>query len=144
MPDTHHTARQGSATETPTRDLAQWVAEVPSTDFTDRPRRWAKHAILDWFGVTLAGATDPLVGILAGDALDAGEGGNARLVGRKEKVTPTIAAMINGAASHALDYDDVNKRLHGHPTVPVVPAILALAEQKGLAGRAVVDAFIVA
>ena len=143
MPDTHQAAHQGGATETPTRDLAQWIAGVPSADFTDRPRRWAKHAILDWFGVTLAGATDPLVGILAADALDAGEGGTARLVGRTEKVTPTIAAMINGAASHALDYDDVNKRLHGHPTVPVVPAILALAEHKGLAGRAVVDAFII-
>ncbi|MEQ8504526.1 MAG: MmgE/PrpD family protein [Rhodospirillales bacterium] len=143
MPDTHQNAQAGSKTETPTQDLADWIADVPSADFTDRPRRWAKHAILDWFGVTMAGATDPLVGILAAEAIDAGEGGNAKLVGRKETVTPNSAAMINGAASHALDYDDVNKRLHGHPTVPVVPAILALAEQKGLSGRDVVDAFIV-
>jgi 2-methylcitrate dehydratase PrpD len=133
----------GAQTQTPTQDLATWIAEVSSAEFTDRPRRWAKHAILDWFGVTLAGATDPLVGILADDAMEAGEGGNARLVGRSETVTPSFAAMINGAASHALDYDDVNKRLHGHPTVPVVPAILALAEQKGLKGRDVVDAFII-
>ena len=143
MPDTHQTAQQGAETKTPTRDLATWIAGVSSDEFTDRPRRWAKHAILDWFGVTLAGATDPLVGILAEDALDAGEAGKARLVGRKEQVTPAFAAMINGAASHALDYDDVNKRLHGHPTVPVVPAVLALAEQKGLSGRDVVDAFII-
>lgn len=143
MPDTHQTAPQGGTTETPTRDLAQWISGVSSKEFGDRPRRWAKHAILDWFGVTLAGATDPLVGILAADALDAGEAGEARLVGRAEKVTPSFAAMINGAASHALDYDDVNKRLHGHPTVPVVPAVLALAEQKGHAGHDVVDAFII-
>jgi len=143
MPDTHQTAPRGAETEPPTRDLAAWIAGVASGEFADRPRRWARHAILDWFGVTLAGATDPLVGILAADAVDAGEGGSARLVGRKETVTPAFAAMINGAASHALDYDDVNKRLHGHPTVPVVPAVLALAEQRGLAGRDVVDAFII-
>ncbi len=142
MPDTQQSAA-GAATATPTRDLAAWIASVKSSEMGDRPRRWAKHAILDWFGVTLAGATDPLVGILADDALDSGEAGASRLVGRSEKVSPSFAAMINGAASHALDYDDVNKRLHGHPTVPVVPAILALAEQKGLSGKDVVEAFIV-
>ena len=142
MPDTQQSAA-GAATATPTRDLAAWIASVKSSEMGDRPRRWAKHAILDWFGVTLAGATDPLVGILAEDALDSGEAGASRLVGRSEKVSPSFAAMINGAASHALDYDDVNKRLHGHPTVPVVPAVLALAEQKGLSGKDVVEAFIV-
>ena len=143
MPDTHQNAQGGVHSETPTQELADWIAGVSSAEFTERPRRWARHAILDWFGVTLAGATDPLVGILADDATEAGEQGSARLVGRSETVTPAFAAMINGAASHALDYDDVNKRLHGHPTVPVVPAILALAEQKGLSGREVVDAFII-
>ena len=142
MPDTHQTAERGQ-TETPTRDLAEWIAGASSADFTDRPRRWAKHAILDWFGVTLAGAQDELVDILVADAKDGGEEGAARLVGRSEKLTPAFAALVNGSASHTLDYDDVNKRLHGHPTVPVVPAVLALAEQKGLSGRDVIDAFIV-
>ncbi|MEK9672717.1 MAG: MmgE/PrpD family protein [Rhodospirillaceae bacterium] len=142
MPDSHDTAQQ-AATATPTHDLARWISGAKPADFTPRARRWARHAILDWFGVTIAGADDPLVGILADDALAAGEAGAAPLVGRTEKVTPTMAAMINGAASHALDYDDVNKRLHGHPTVPVVPAIMALAQQTGSSGRDVVDAFIV-
>ena len=44
---------------------------------------------------------------------------------------PSAATLINGAASHALDYDDVNFAMGGHPTVTVVPALLALGEQTG-------------
>ena len=128
---------------TPTANLGAWIADVRSDEFTGRARRWAKHAILDWLGVTLAGAHDPLIDILVSDAISEGETGASRLIGREEMVTPSFATMINGAASHALDYDDVNKRLHGHPTVPVVPVLLALAQQKPTSGLALLDAFII-
>ncbi|MBT5299137.1 MAG: MmgE/PrpD family protein [Rhodospirillaceae bacterium] len=126
-----------------TGEIALWIAEFDGNEMGDRPIRWARHAILDWLGVTLAGAHEPLVDILTADAVSEGESGTARLVGRHQRLTPSFAAMINGAASHALDYDDVNKRLHGHPTAPVVPAILALAEQHEFSGRAVLEAFVV-
>ena len=45
------------------------------------------------------------------------------------------AALINGSAGHALDYDDVHLLMPGHPTVPVVPALLALAEHRGRDGK---------
>ena len=142
MPDDHAQPDAIDARQ-PTRELGAWIASVDSGEIGERPRRWAKHAFLDWIGVTLGGCADPLVGILVSDAIAEGETGTARLVGRGERTTPSFAAMINGAASHALDYDDVNKRLHGHPTVPVVPALLAIAEQGRQSGRAVLDAFIV-
>lgn len=141
MPDS--TAQTAENLAAPTREIGRWIAEFDSATLGERPLRWAKHALLDWLGVTLGGAHDPLVDILVADAIDAGEAGTARLVGRHARTTPTFAALINGAASHALDYDDVNKRLHGHPTVPVVPALLAVAEQNRLSGRAVLEAFVV-
>jgi len=142
MPDSDSNLTAQALTESPTRDMARWIAEFDAAALGERPLRWAMHAILDWLGVTLAGARDPLVDVLVADAIAEGEAGTARLVGRGARTTPTFATMINGAASHALDYDDVNKRLHGHPTVPVVPALLALAEQRKFSGRAVLDAFI--
>ena len=143
MPEDHKSAADHEGAENPTQAIAAWTAGVDSGEFGERPVRWAKHALLDWLGVTLAGTRDPLVDILVSDAIAEGETGSARLIGREECVTPSFAAMINGAASHALDFDDVNKRLHGHPTVPVVPALLAVAEQKTISGRAFIDAFIV-
>jgi 2-methylcitrate dehydratase PrpD len=143
MPEDHKSTTNHEGGDNPTQAIAAWIAGVGSDEFGERPRRWAKHALLDWLGVTLAGSRDPLVDILVSDAIAEGETGRARLIGREECVTPSFAAMINGAASHALDFDDVNKRLHGHPTVPVVPALLCVAEQKTMSGRAVLDAFII-
>ncbi|MEE3100728.1 MAG: MmgE/PrpD family protein, partial [Pseudomonadota bacterium] len=49
---------------------------------------------------------------------------------------------INGAMSHALDFDDVHRRMHGHPTVAIAPAVLALAEATGASGDRVLAAFV--
>ena len=128
---------------TPTKDLAEWVAGQTSADIGVNAITWAKHALLDWFGVTLGGSKDPLVQILIDDALEEGEGGESRLVGRSERVISARAALINGAASHALDFDDVNQKMTGHPTVTVAPAVLAVAEQRNLNGREVIEGFVI-
>lgn len=134
----HNDAGHGALTE----ELSSWIARVRPEEITPTAETWGKHAILDWFGVTVAGASEPLVDILMDEY--AGEGsGSCTIVARGAKVTPSHAALINGSASHALDYDDVNRRLHGHPTVTVAPVVLALGEQLGLSGKAVLDAFIV-
>ena len=52
------------------------------------------------------------------------------------------AALVNGATGHALDYDDVNMTMVGHPTAAVAPAILALAEKNNLGGKAFLTALI--
>ena len=57
-------------------------------------------------------------------------------------LTASQAALVNGAASHALDYDDVNERMNGHPTVPVVPALMALADEIDLTGMDFITAFV--
>src|SRR5688572_31408544 len=102
----------------------------------------AKHCLLDWLGVTLAGSNEPLAVMLREDALADGGHPQATLLGGGERVTASQAALVNGAAGHALDYDDVHLAMSGHPSVPVWPALLALAEQRGAAGRDVLAAFV--
>jgi 2-methylcitrate dehydratase PrpD len=102
----------------------------------------AKCCLIDWLGVTLAGATEPLSEILQEQSKDEGAREQATVIGGGFKSSLTQAALLNGSASHALDYDDVNLTMPGHPTVPVVPAILALAERDGIDGKAFIAAFI--
>jgi 2-methylcitrate dehydratase PrpD len=85
--------------------------------------------VLDWFGCAIAGAREPLSEILVGEMGAAGERGEATLAGRCERTSVLNAALINGAMSHALDFDDTHTLMSGHPSVPVVPAVLALAER---------------
>lgn len=100
-----------------------------------------KHCLLDWCGVALAGTHDPLVTILRAQAEDEGGNPQATLVAGGW-ATASQAALINGAASHALDFDDVHLAMSGHPTVPIVPALLALAEGRGTSGRDFITAFV--
>lgn len=124
-----------------TADMAGWVAQLRSEDISPQAVTWAKHALLDWFGVTIAAADEPLVRMLV-EELAGSEDGSCSLVGLGRRAGLHDAALINGAASHALDYDDVNRRLHGHPTVCAAPAALALGEFVKASGRDVLAAFI--
>src|SRR5205823_1182453 len=97
---------------------------------------------LDYYGVALAGASDPLVRILLDEANEAGGAPQAGIIADTARLPILAAALVNGAASHALDYDDVNMAMPGHPSVAILPALLALAELRGSSGREVITAFV--
>ncbi|MCB1512427.1 MAG: MmgE/PrpD family protein [Hyphomicrobiaceae bacterium] len=123
-----------------TRDAATWLAGLTTDKISPRARLWARHALLDWIGVTLAARDEPLVAILCEEL--AGESAPCTVIGQGKRANLLDAALINGSASHALDYDDVGRAVHGHPSVPVFPALLALAEVMDVSGRALLDAFV--
>lgn len=125
-----------------TSEIAQRASILGFNDLPDDLIERTKQCLLDWFAVTLAGAQDELTDILIQETLEDGGRGPASLVGRTEKVTPSAATLINGAASHALDYDDVNFAMGGHPTVTVVPALLSLGEQRKASGRLFIESFV--
>jgi len=137
-----------SAVESPRqpRGLTELLAEsVRAIRFTALPPEvifLARQCFLDWLGVALGGANEPLTRILRDEALEAGGKPQATLVGTGQRVTAQQAALVNGAASHALDFDDVHMMMSGHPSVPVFPALLALAEQRGATGRDFIAAFV--
>jgi 2-methylcitrate dehydratase PrpD len=102
----------------------------------------AKQCVLDWLGVTLGGSHEPLAQILREEVRDQGGAPQATLIGVGDRVSAPQAALVNGASSHALDYDDVCLAMSGHPSVPVLPALFALAEQRGATGREVLAALV--
>ena len=99
----------------------------------------AKTCVLDWLGCALAGSREPLTDILVTEAANHGP---ASLVGRDQRTTTHWAALVNGGAGHALDFDDTHLLMSGHPTVPVLPGLLALAESTNANGRAFLAAFV--
>lgn len=124
-----------------TKGLANWTAGYSPKAITPSAETWAKHCLLDWFACTIAGAKEPLADIIA-EEFASGKDGKATLIARGAKASAHDAALVNGTLSHALDYDDVNQFMHGHPTVPVASAVLALAEALGKSGRDALTAFI--
>ena len=122
--------------------LVEWALSRETAQLPADVREAARRCVLDWMAVALAGASYPLIRILIDAANE--EGGNpvCALVAHSERVAPLQAALINGTASHALDYDDVNTGMNGHPTAAILPAILALAETRGASGSEVVAAFV--
>jgi 2-methylcitrate dehydratase PrpD len=99
----------------------------------------AKTCMLDWLGCALAGSREPLTEILLTEAANHGA---ASLIGRDQKTSTHWAALVNGAAGHALDFDDTHLVMSGHPTVPVLPGVLALAESQNASGAALLAAFV--
>ena len=122
-------------TQGATEALVQRIGTIRSESMPSAVRTVARQCILDWVAVTMRAVDDPLVAMLVDQVTSEGGQPQAGLVGRKQRVSARQAALVNGAASHALDYDDVNIRMSGHPTVAVLPAALALGQRMRASGR---------
>ena len=89
-----------------TKTLAAFIVDTDAASIPSWVYEHAKVAFLDWLGVTMAGKDDPLVIKLINYADIVGGHEQATLIGHGQKKSISQAALINGAASHALDYDD--------------------------------------
>ncbi len=125
-----------------TRSLAASVWGLRYDEIPAPALEVARHALLDFIGCALAGAREPLVEILIDAVARPERATAASLIGRSERATPMTAALINGAAGHALDFDDTHTTMTGHPSVPVLPALLALAEAEAASGRRLLEALV--
>jgi 2-methylcitrate dehydratase PrpD len=123
--------------------LADFIVNTKSSDISTEVFEHAKVAFLDWLGVTLAGKDDPLVGKLLDYANLMGGNKQAGIIGHGVKKSVSQAALINGSASHALDYDDSMMPFLGHPSVTLFPGLLAVGEWKGKSGRAFLTAYLI-
>ncbi len=122
--------------------LAEWAAGVQLEDVPAAGIAAAKRSILDAIGVTFAALDEPIAPVL--EAYIGDQIGSASVIGRPERVSAETAALVNGALSHALDFDDVTHFLGGHPTVPILWPALAVAEARGGSGADVLRAFCIA
>ncbi len=105
-------------------------------------RLQARRAILDTAGVTLAGSREEASRIVAGSVREQGGPLEASVLGHSFRAPASEAALVNGTSGHALDFDDVSVSMRGHPSVPLLPAVLALGEKLGRSGREVTEAFV--
>lgn len=126
-----------------TEKFAGLVAGTTYEDVPPRAIEKAKECILDCVGVAIAGSAEPVRGPLEHylDVLDGPP--HATIIGLGRKTAVTNAALVNGVFGHVLDYDDTNQIFIGHGSVVVVPAIFALAEKMGAAGKEMLTAYMV-
>jgi len=125
-----------------TRSLAGYVVRTGYADLPAEAVMAAKRAVLDTLGVMIAGSTEPCARIAADVVRDEGGKPVATVVGQSFAAPPRGAALVNGTAAHALDYDDVTAPMHGHPSPPLLPALLAVGEETGASGQALIEAYI--
>jgi 2-methylcitrate dehydratase PrpD len=122
------------------RELARRSGALRWPDLPAEAVHWARVGVLDMLGVTLAGSREPAPRI-ALRSLDLAPG-PALVLGRSQRIGALDAALVNGTASHVLDFDDANNTMGGHPSVPVLAALLALADERGATGRDFVTAYV--
>ena len=125
-----------------TTAVADFVAKSRWEDCPEPAVAAARRAILDCLGVMLAGASEPPARILQSVAQAEGGMPLATIVGAGRRTGAVWAALCNGTAAHALDFDDTNFVMLGHPSAPVLAAALAAGELALADGAALLHAFL--
>lgn len=131
------------STTHPTRTLCEFLAELRYEDVPPDVVSGAKRLLVDWIGSALAGKDSHPVRALQAFAAKMGpaQGPSEVLVDRRG-TTPWFAALVNAAASHVVEQDDVHNASVFHPATVVFPPVLAVAQAEGRSGRDVLLAAI--
>lgn len=127
-----------SATEV----LARYAVGDITHHKTTYSLKQACNTLLDTIGVSLAGKNTEIVKIMNETYLGRPDG-VAQVWTTGQRTDPETAAMLNGTATHALDYDDTNESIRGHLSATIWPTVLALSEAKGSSGTAIIEAYLV-
>ena len=125
-----------------TATLARLISGFDGTRIEAEALTRAKHGVLDAIGVSLAGFGEPVSTVMREHAAGLPPG-EATVWGTGRKVAVLEAALVNGTLAHALDYDDMNRSMMGHPSAVLTAALLPLAESAGLPGRRLLEAYVV-
>jgi len=122
--------------------IASFVAETPGRSISQTAIECAKLALVDFAGVAVAGSLEPVSRIVARHVQRTASG-NATVIGARFRVSAADATLANATMGHALDFDDSSFVLGGHPTVTMLPALLAVGQERGDSGRDVLEAYII-
>jgi 2-methylcitrate dehydratase PrpD len=125
-----------------TGTLARYVATTRWEDIPREVRHQAKRSFINLFAVALAGCRTEPVEIALRSLAEFSGGKQATLIGRAERIDALSAAFLNAAAANVHDFCDTHLRTVIHPTAPVAPAVLALAELRKVSGPELLLAFI--
>ncbi|MPY70474.1 MAG: MmgE/PrpD family protein [Alphaproteobacteria bacterium] len=121
--------------------FAAFAVSLRDGDLPEAAAHGARRCLVDWFAAAVPGADEPPAPMLA-RALASEGTGRALLVPGGVACGVRAAALINGAAAHVLEFDDIYREAIYHPGAPVIAAALAVAQDRGLGGDAFLRAVI--
>ena len=122
--------------------LAERALSVKAQSLSPEIIAAAKIAISDTIGVTLLGASSDTAEIARQAAAITEQEGTATILGTTLRANQLDAAFANAVAGHAFDYDDFTELFGGHPSVPILPSLLAVGETTGATGIELIRAYI--
>ena len=122
--------------------LGEFVAGSAWEAIGPELRRQGQRALLNYFACALGAARDPAVATAVGVLSPFSGPAVARLIGRSERLDAMGAAFVNAIGANLFDFDDTHFPTAIHPTAPVAPPLLALAEQRGCSGAELLHALI--
>jgi aconitate decarboxylase len=125
-----------------TDSLSRFIANPAFPELPERAIKIVESGFIDTTATMIAGRSEPVVGIIRKFVAEKKSAAReARVVFSHDVVASADAALINGTAAHALDYDDV--ALSGHPSTVLVPAVLAEGERLNVSGAEAIRAYLV-
>jgi 2-methylcitrate dehydratase PrpD len=125
-----------------TEQVADWIVHVPSDDVPSEAIERVRNLVLDSLGNQFAGMAGSTGRLLAAWVRAQGAAPLCTVTAQDFKTTPAFATLVNGAASHALENDDI-ATFSSHPNSPLTAASIALGEQLGCSGRELVTAWVI-
>jgi 2-methylcitrate dehydratase PrpD len=129
-----------AATRTPLEAYGQWLADTPA-EWPGAAIVAAQNGFIDTLGVATRGARETVVARVLASVRGWGEG-RCRIIGEDISLPAPHAALVNGTAAHALDFDDNFDPAKAHASAVLVPTILAIADQVQASGADCIDAYI--
>lgn len=123
--------------------IASFIYEFSIKNISDEAILTVKRSIIDSLGVSIAGVDEESTKIVSEIIKEKSNKGSARVICGGYKTSSIDAALINGVSLHVLDFDDTGAYTQGHPSAPILPAVMALAEENNLDGRSIIEAYIV-
>lgn len=128
--------------KTITELLSEYLQNLKANGISAEAMPYVKDFFCDTFYCLLAGAKEKPAQIAAEYAAKNGGKPEATVIGSHGfRTDAENAALINGISAHFHDYDDVCTTMVGHPSVAVLPAVLALGETEHISGKEALAAY---
>jgi len=125
-----------------TKTLSSFVQRTSFEDLPSHVVEKAKNLILNVLETMLAGSTEKTGKLGIDLARYAGGEPHSTVVGGGFKTSSIMAALANGISAHATDQDDTDWQILAHPTVAILPAVLALGEHCNATGKQILESYI--
>jgi 2-methylcitrate dehydratase PrpD len=126
-----------------TERVSQFITKTTAKDIPQEAFNFARVGITDFTGVAIVGSREKQSHIIVDYARKMGGQPQASVISAGFKTSTYLASLVNGTLGHSLDYDDMAISLVGHPSVFLVPAVLAIGESLHSTGEEILTAYII-